>query len=145
MKTQSILNNKSEVSLSYVSVIMTLVFFEWMERSDLSLTNQISLITMVAGTILGLIVWFYTFYKFYWKTKWWKYVHQSYENYDEREQKFIGEAIRKSYSLFSVITLSIILVLQLLKWYPGPLLVVALLYFAHTLPASVLKWQGYKI
>lgn len=35
MKTQSILNNKSEVSLSYVSVIMTLVFFEWMERSDL--------------------------------------------------------------------------------------------------------------
>lgn len=94
---------------------------------------------MVAGTILGLIVWFYTFYKFYWKTKWWKYVHQSYENYDEREQKFIGEAIRKSYSLFSVITLSIILVLQLLKWYPGPLLVVALLYFAHNTTSFSLK------
>lgn len=145
MKTQSILNNKSVVSLSYVSVIMTLVFFEWMERSDLSLTNQISLITMVAGTILGLIVWFYTFYKFYWKTKWWKYVYQSTDKYDERELKSVGEAMRKAYSAFAITLGIILLIYSVLEWSLNGLFVAFVLYFAHVLPSSILKWQGYKI
>ena len=145
MKTKTIFNSKLEVIISYASVLTTLVIFEWIERSNLKSADNRILMTMIAGTLLGLIVWIYTFYKFYWKTKWWKYVHQSFKNYDEREQKFIGEATRKSYAVFSVTILAILLVLQLLKWYPGPLLVVALLYFAHTLPASILKWEAYKI
>lgn len=134
------------IGLNYFSVLFTLVLFEIVEKSnsDLDKYFQLSMI-LTWGALSGLVFWIVTFYKIYWKTKWWKYVHQPYEQLDEREKQAVGIAIKKAYSYFTVIVLSLILLMSVLKWYPDFVLLWTLIYLAHILPASILKWQGYNI
>lgn len=95
--------------------------------------------------LIFIIYWMISFYRIYWKTKWWKYVYQSTDKYDERELKSVGEAMRKAYSAFAITLGIILLIYSVLEWSLNGLFVAFILYFAHVLPASILKWQGYKI
>ncbi|RLD36116.1 MAG: hypothetical protein DRI74_09685 [Bacteroidetes bacterium] len=95
--------------------------------------------------LILIVYWMVSFYHIYWKSRWWKYVRQSTDKYDERELKSVSEAMRKAYSVFVIVVGVILLIYSVLEWSLNGLFVAFILYFAHILPASILKWQGYEI
>jgi len=74
MNISKLTRSRLAIALNYLSVILTLVLFECMDKANVESYSQTSLI-MTWGTVLGFAVWFVSFYKIYWKTKWWQYVH----------------------------------------------------------------------
>jgi len=146
MNMKNLTRTRWEIGFNYFSVLLTLVLFEVVEKSNFDLDQNFQLLMILAWSALsGLVLWLVTFYKVYWKTKWWKYVHQPYEHLDEREKQAVGVAIRKAYSYFTILVLSLIFMMSIFKWYPDFVLMWVFIYLAHILPASILKWQGYKI
>lgn len=93
-----------------------------------------------------------SFVRLHWKTGLWRLTHSGTDGLDERQNQVAHEALRISYSGFSVISLSVLLLLSLLR-EDFPLfdrvsligLTASLLYFAHTLPGSVLAWRETEI
>lgn len=144
MNISKLTRSRLAIALNYLSVILTLVLFECMDKANVESYSQTSLI-MTWGTVLGFAVWFVSFYKIYWKTKWWQYVHLPFKSFDEREKQAVSNAIRIAYGYFSVLVLLTIWFYIVLKWEPDFLVFWVFLYLAHVLPASLLKWQGYKI
>lgn len=93
-----------------------------------------------------------SFVRVHWKTGLWRMTHSRTEELDERQSQIAHEALRISYSGFTVIALSTLLLLSLLR-EDFPLfdrvsligLTAVLLYLAHTLPGSVLAWREAEI
>lgn len=134
------------IGINYFSVLLTFILFELVEKSSFDQAKYGYLGLILAwGSLTGFVLWLISFYKIYWKTKWWKYVHQSIDKLDERERQAVGEAVRKSYGYFTVLILMTIWFFLIFKWNPDFILFWVSLYLAHILPASILKWQGYKI
>jgi hypothetical protein len=79
------------------------------------------------------------------KTRLWSLGHAGVERLDERQIQVTHEALRHSYAVFTVICLFIML-FNATTGYRGhylfdAVLPVSLLYFAHTLPSSVIAWK----
>ena len=128
------------VVVNYLSLFLVLVFFYVAERTNLSAP------LIVAG-VVALVALAISFIHTYVRTRLWKLVHRRVEDLDERQIQITHESLRYSYGIFSVICLAIILVSELIRqWAVTPdglsLMPVlgALIYLAHTLPASILAW-----
>ncbi|MBN2237907.1 MAG: hypothetical protein JW729_10120 [Bacteroidales bacterium] len=141
MSTKELIRVRLGIGLNYLSVLLILVIMEYVNRFENIFNPRFTGII----SLFALVYWIISSYKIYWKTKWWKYVHQNVDKFDERELKFVGEAMRLSYSFFVVVLASILLIYSLADWSLNGLFVALLIYFAHVLPASILKWQGYQI
>lgn len=141
MSKQNLTKSRWGIGLHYLSILLILFIMEWINRFDSDFSP------LMNGLIILLLIlyWMISSYRIYWKTKWWKYVHQKSDKYDEREIKSIGEAMRLSYSVFVIVIGLILLIYSIVEWSLNGLFVAFLIYFAHILPASILKWQGYKI
>jgi len=91
------------------------------------------------------------------KTNLWRLVHTKYENLDERQIQVTHQSLRHSYGIFTVLILSVMFCIALLRVAPiqclltgssdavpddSMLMVIfaGLLYLAHTLPSSVIAW-----
>jgi len=94
---------------------------------------------------LFLIACIATFIPLYMKTGLWRLSHSKEETLDERQLQITHDALRSAYSIFSVICLLIILAVATLGgaayFLIDVVLACSLIYFAHTLPASVLAWK----
>jgi hypothetical protein len=86
------------------SCIYTVVFDVIEKSKPLQLNFNLGMILTVSF-VLGFILWFVSFYKIYWKTKWWQYGHQTTQKYDEREWIYVNDAVKKSYTIFTIIVL----------------------------------------
>lgn len=103
------------------------------------------LLTGVAAALALLIV---SFRGLFWKTGLWHITHAPVEKLDERQVQITHEALRRSYAIFTVLSLSIFLVhtvldersvfFNRLSLMP---VIAALIYLAHILPGSVLAWM----
>ena len=88
-----------------------------------------------------------TFFPLFWRTGLWRLTHSSTNSLDERQIEITHEALRYSYSWFSIICLVIIfahaVVYRLVPDMDFAIsvpLAVSLLYLAHTLPGAILAW-----
>lgn len=69
-------------------------------------------------------------------------VHTSSKNLDEREMQVVLNALRYSYSIFTIVCLLIIYVFAIVEYQPiDVLLAGGLLYLAHSLPAAIVGWN----
>jgi len=125
---------------------LTVFFLMWAVIGE----NQI-LFILPGILTLGLLLW--STIKIYFRTGVWGFVHRKSEQMDERELAVARKSLQKAYSIFAVVVLSLI-VFSLLSvtlfdsaafiaentggmW----IMVAALIYLAHSLPAAVIVLQ----
>ena len=123
------------VVINYLSLIMLIILYRFGHLKGWNVLIVVSLI--VVFILLQL-----SFTKLYKKTGLWKLVHTSVKELDEREIQLTHEALRYSYSIFVITCLLIIFIASILEidMIIDVVSGVALLYLAHTLPASVIAW-----
>ncbi|UCG52835.1 MAG: hypothetical protein JSW58_04580 [Candidatus Latescibacterota bacterium] len=99
---------------------------------------------LTIGVLIFLAVATVSFIFVHIKTGLWRLAHSSREKLDERQIQVTHEALRYSYSVFAVICL-LIMLFNAVTGYRGhylfdAVLPMSLLYFAHSLPSSVIAW-----
>lgn len=136
---------KMWVVINYLALIVLLVSFYSADRYGLTTL----LITSGSVAIVFMII---SFVKVYAQTRLWRFVHTKAEKLDEREMMVTYESLRRSYGVFAVICLVVFLFAELItKEFGGGYklalmpVIMALLYLAHTLPASIIAWTEREI
>ena len=127
--------NRYWILLHYFSFIAFIVFFyigKYLYWPECTIIFEI-------GFLLILVI---SFFRAFIRTKFWKMVHTSIKNLDEREMFAVLESLRFSYSIFTITTLIIIFIFALIGYHRiDVLLAGTLLLLAHTLPAAILGWN----
>ena len=102
--------------------------------------------------IFMLIITGVTFVYVYVKTGLWKLTHSKTDKLDERQIELTHRALSKSYALFAVLCLSIMMIhATLYRLLPENFfiitmpLVAGLIYCSHILPASIIAWGDEKL
>jgi len=127
--------NRYWILLNYLSLIAVLVFFYTGKYFQWPLFSVIFEIGSVAILIIS-------FFRIFIKTKFWRMVHTSSKNLDEREMQVVLYGLKYAYSIFTIICLIIIYVFAIAEYKPiDVLLAGGLLYLAHTLPATIVGWN----
>ena len=124
------------VILNYASLFLIIWIVYWVELQG---AEPLTMVGLAALLILMVI----SFILIHISTGLWKLTHTRVSNLDERQVQVTHDALRNSYAIITI------LCLMALLWkaaFPGenPNLIVifaALLYLAHTLPASVIAWR----
>lgn len=125
------------VVLNYLSLVGIMAFFY--VGGQLGWDN-----IRVFGMLMSAAVVIATFLIVHAKTGLWRLTHSKVASLDEREIYLTHDALRVSYSIFTVVILSIVLIFSLFNFSRqvfSPLLPAVLIYLAHTLPASVIAWK----
>lgn len=127
---------KMMIIINAITILAIVVLFEFLKITETKI--------WLAGTgILIIIAAVITFYKAYWQTGLWRINHKKIEKLDEREIQLVSEALRISYSVFTIVTILIIYAFAVIEKGPINVVIAAgLLYFAHILPAAILGWKG---
>lgn len=127
--------NRFWILLHYFSLIAVLVFY----YSGKYLHWPIVTVIFEIGFLVILLI---SFFRVFIKTKFWKMVHTSSKNLDEREILAVLNGLKSSYSIFTVTCLIIIYTFALIGYHRiDVLLAGALLLLAHTLPAAIVGWN----
>lgn len=127
--------NKIWISINYLSLITGILLFYIVKTYNLPLT----ILWFEIGIIAVLLV---SFYKAFITTKFWKMVHTSSKNLDEREMQVVLNALRYAYGIFAIICLIIIYAFAIAENQPiDVVLAGGLLYFAHILPVGIVGWN----
>ena len=128
-------HNRFWILLHYFSLIAVLVFY----YSGKYLHWPIVTVIFEIGFLVILLI---SFFRVFIKTKFWKMVHTSSKNLDEREILAVLNGLKSSYSIFTVTCLIIIFIFALIGYHRiDVLLASALLLLAHTLPAAIVGWN----
>lgn len=124
------------VAVNYLSLV-ALVFMVHVGRA-----RGWSASIIVAGVLPTAGVLIATFVGVFWRTGLWHLSHAPFEKIDEREAQVMYEALRRSYAVFAVVCVIVLLVNAVAEMGHVPILVAAgLLYLAHTLPAAATAWS----
>jgi len=128
------------VVLNYGTLIIMLIAF-------VSLARQSINIPIVAIAIVAALFFMISFINLHVRTRLWKFVHTKIDNLDERQIQVVHHSLRHSYSIFSIVCLTLFFAFGLLKeLMPGEIdlplmpIIAALIYLAHTLPSSIIAW-----
>ena len=125
---------KTALLINYSSIILLVVVFEILKNSG---QNNLLLVAEAALLAIAITSFIYAFIK----TGLLKFTHTNFSKLDEREVKVISNALRYSYSLFTIAVLVIIYLFAIVENGPIDVVIAAgLLYFAHTLPAAIMFW-----
>lgn len=131
--------NRVWISLNYLSLIAGLLLFYTVKSFHWPLSFLLFEIGIFTSFLISL-------FKAFIKTGFWKMVHTSYKDLDEREMQVALNALRYAYSIFTIICLIIIYAFAIAEYQPiDVLLAGGLLYLAHTLPAAIVGWNEKKI
>jgi len=133
-QSKSILYRRTGVIINLLSLILFCFLFE------ASLSYSITTMIIVAKILL-LIVLGLSFWLTYIRTGIWRQVHLPKHKLDEREVLVIYNALRYSYSIFSILVLCLIYVYLFFGRNIGAVTAAGLIYFAHIIPASILAWK----
>ena len=135
------LSRRLDVVLNYSTLIIMLTAL-------FSLTRQSNIIPIIAVGAVAALFFVISFINLFVKTKLWKFVHTKIENLDERQIQVVYQSLRYAYTIFAIVCLSFFLIYELQKeLLPGGLdlplmpIIAALIYLAHTLPASIIAWK----
>ena len=127
--------NKVWISLNYLSLIAGILLFYTVKNHYWPPSYLLFEIGIIAILIFSL-------FKAFIITGFWKMVHTSPKNLDEREMQVVLNALRYSYSIFTIVCLLIIYVFAIAEYQPiDVVLAGGLLYLAHLLPASIIGWN----
>jgi len=124
------------VILNYGCILLFLAFFN---IGKYDIWNAPIVIAMIVVLVAALVSFIYLHIR----TRLWKLVHAKADKLDERQIQITHESLRYSYSIFTVISLVVLLCIALIAGrYDSTLILIfaSLLYLAHTLPSSVLAW-----
>ena len=136
MKNQNLRKqNRVWILLNYLSLIAGLLLFYSVKIYHLPLSYLLFEIVIFAIFLISL-------FKAFIVTKSWKMVHTSVTKLDEREMQVVLNALRYSYSIFTIICLLIIYIFAIAEYQPiDVVLAGGLLYLAHSLPAAIVGWN----
>ena len=127
--------NRMWISLNLVSFIFLLLLFY------LGKYNQWKSVYII-GSIAALLVFIVSVYTGFIKTNFWKIVHSTSKNLDEREVSIVLKAVKYSYSIFAILCIILIYVLAFTHFIMVDVVLGGgLLYLAHILPAAVVGWN----
>jgi len=137
---------KIAVVVNYLCLVVMNVcfYFVWGYKD---MTHAVDVIGI--GALIIVVV---TFIMAHWQTGLWRLTHAKADVLDERQLQVTHNALSRSYGVFAVISLMIMMTHAVVyRLVPGlnfalsvPL-VVSLLYLAHTLPGSFLAWTETEI
>ncbi len=131
--------NRVWITINYLSLIVGMLLFYTVKFRHWPLSFLFFEIGIFTIFLISL-------FKAFIKTGFWKMVHTSPKNLDEREMQVVLNALRYAYSIFTIICLIIIYVFAIAEYQPiDVLLAGGLLYLAHTLPAAIVGWNEKKI
>lgn len=131
--TKSKLNRRIGVILNFACIILIVAFFELIKLGTFS--KDFILIEIIPVILL------ITLYVIYFgKTGLWKFTHKSVSSLDEREIQLTNQALRFSYTLFTIISLSLFIIYNVLGLNINMVLIVSLIYLAHILPSYFISW-----
>ncbi|MBN2790708.1 MAG: hypothetical protein JXR69_11005 [Candidatus Delongbacteria bacterium] len=125
------LNSIHFVLMNYLGLIFIVFTFQYLRDIEWSWM-------FVASEVFFITLFAISFYFAYIKTKAWGFVHLSVKDLDERELILVRKILRLSYAIFTIIALLIMLLLSITDMRINIVFTVALIYFAHILPASIL-------
>ena len=131
------LNSIHFMLMNYLSLIFIVITFQYMR--DIEWTW-----VFVTSEVFFVTLFIISFYFSYFKTGTWRFVHKSLDKLDERELKIVGTTSKLSYAIFTIIALAIMFILSITEWRINIIFTVALIYFAHILPASILVIKDIK-
>ncbi len=136
MKNQNLRKqNRVWILLNYLSLIAGMLLFYTVKIYHWPLSYLLLEIVILAIFLISLNKAFIV-------TKFWKIVHTSSKNLDERELQLVLNALRYAYGIFTVICLVIIYAFAIADYQPiDVILAGGLLYLAHTLPAAIVGWN----
>ena len=127
--------NRSWILLNYLSLIGGVTLFYTVKIYHWPLSFLLFEIGIFAVLLFSL-------FKAFIITKFWKMVHTSSENLDEREMQVVLNAVRYAYAIFAIICLILIYAFAIAEKKPiDVVLAGGLLYLAHTLPAAIVGWK----
>ena len=136
MKNQkSIKRNRVWILLNFISLITGISLFYMVKIYHWPLSYLLFEVVLFAIFLISLNKAFII-------TKFWKMVHASSKNLDEREMQVVLKALRYAYGIFTIICLVIIYAFAIAESQPiDVILAGGLLYLAHTLPAAIVGWN----
>lgn len=134
-----------DVMINYLSLLLLLAGFYAMAGTGLTaLFGIVGLVTLTAVIV--------TFYDVHIRTRIRRQTHAPADRLDERQIMVTHEALRLSYSWFTIICLVLLVIAELIRGiasHGGGVtfmpVVAGLMYLAHTLPGSILAWTEREI
>lgn len=124
---------KSGIILNLASVLIIVFYFELVRLNDWN--PQL----LIYETI-PLIILIITYIKFIKNPGLWKLTHRPAEDIIESERRIYLLVLNESYIYFSILISSVLILYTLLKMDLNMVLIMAIVYLAHTLPAFFLGW-----
>ncbi|MCD4768920.1 MAG: hypothetical protein K8R35_01985 [Bacteroidales bacterium] len=124
---------KNGTLINLSSLIVIVLFFELVKL------NRWNPQLLVYETIPFLVL-LISYIKYFGKTGLWRLVHTSSDKLDCKKNLLITSAIKTAYSIYTIMVLVILFVNVLSGIEISMVLVVALIYLAHILPAYILLW-----
>lgn len=137
----SIQNRKIYVIINYICLLLILTLFYLGKYHGWSYL-------IFTGLAIFLIVNMVTFRILHLKTKLWNQFHSKDVQLDERQIKRTLESIKISYNIFAITCLVVIFIISFMAGRHDSMIMlvyVSLIYFAHTLPSSILAWTEKEI
>ena len=122
--------------INYSALVLGILFFE-MVKYGLIMPAWLGL------TLMGIlfVVLVLSFVQTYVRTGMWSLAHRGIDRLDERELLVVTQAVRISYSIFTVMVIVVVYLFALLGAGPFDVVIAGtLLYLAHILPVSILAW-----
>ena len=134
------------VTVNYASLAMFTILFLIGEYGYWSTA------LMFAASISAIVL-ITSFLHLHIRTRLWHLVHANTEELDEREVQVSHDSFRRSYTIFSIVSLIVIIFITLSVRFSfftlthrghysfGLIMLLALNYLIHTLPASIIAWS----
>jgi len=127
--------NRFWIVSNLICLVLLIIFFYLGKFKDWPLIITIAEISFIVLFIVSL---YYGFIK----TKFWNLVHAKSNNLDEREVSVVLTGLKYSYSIFTIIVITIIYISTLLNMHFFNIIFAGgLLYLAHILPAAIVGWN----
>ena len=124
------------VALNYLCVVLFLVLYA------IGKYNGWTPVVMVALSLVAAVL-LVSFLLVHMRTHLWRMTHTKAENLDERQVQVTHDSLRRSYGIFTVLSLVILLIIAVISGGDDSMLILifaSLLYLAHTLPSSIIGW-----
>ncbi|MCK4980441.1 MAG: hypothetical protein KAS62_08595 [Candidatus Delongbacteria bacterium] len=125
------LNSIHFMLMNYLSLILIVITFQYLKDVEWTWV-------FVVLEVFFIVLFAVSLYYSYIKTGAWSFAHRTLEKLDERELKIIGKTSSLSYAIFTIVALAVMFVLSVTEWRINIIFTIALIYFAHILPASIL-------
>lgn len=132
---------RSVIVINYLSLIILVV----MMRLLPDFKNEIWFIGSLA---VCAVIWSVTYFAAYLQSGLWRLVHTINGQSPPELKEIAGLVAIRSYQIFTIVILAVAIagiLIQRDRISVGPLEVVAFLYFAHVLPATIIAWTRKEI